>query len=297
MNENILNCPVCNEANLSPFLDVKDYFLTGETFSIQQCVSCGFRFVNPRPGKEEIDRYYQSAEYISHDAEKSDLISRIYRMVRKISIRGKYAIVNVYCQGGRILDIGCGTGEFLKYCHAKGFEVNGIEPNEKARAYAGTINSISASEKLDSLSGMHGSFTCITMWHVLEHIHDLNDLIAEVKKLLSPNGIFIVAVPNSNSWDALHYGKYWAAYDVPRHLYHFTKDTVLKLASKHDLAVLKIYPQKFDAYYVSMLSEKYMTGKVNYFNFILKGFWSNIRAWKHNSGHSSLIFVLSAKNA
>jgi len=218
-------------------------------------------------------------------------------MVRKISIRGKYAIVRCYCKSGQILDIGCGTGEFLKYCHSNGFEVKGIEPNEKARAYARTVNSIDVSEKPDSLSAMHGSFTCITMWHVLEHIHDLNEMIVEVKKLLSPNGIFIVAVPNSNSWDALHYGKYWAAYDVPRHLYHFTKDTVLKLASRHDLEVRKIYPQKFDAYYVSMLSEKYRTGNTNYFNFILNGFWSNILARKHNSGHSSLIFVLSAKKA
>jgi 2-polyprenyl-3-methyl-5-hydroxy-6-metoxy-1,4-benzoquinol methylase len=297
MTEKILQCPVCSKSNFSPFLDVKDYFLTQESFSIQQCVSCGFRFVNPRPDKEEIDRYYQSAEYISHDAEKSDLISRIYRMVRKVSIRGKFAIVKFYCPSGQILDIGCGTGEFLKYCHSKGFEIKGIEPSEKARAYARTINAIDVSEKLDSLSAMYESFTCITMWHVLEHIHDLNELIIEVKKLLSPKGIFIIAIPNSNSWDAVHYGKYWAAYDVPRHLYHFTKDTILKLASHHDLEVRKIYPQKYDAYYVSMLSEKYRTGKANYFNFILNGLWSNFQARKHKSGHSSLIFVLTAKNA
>jgi len=296
MSEKILQCPVCSKANFSPFLDVKDFFLTQEVFSIQQCVSCGFRFVNPRPDNEEIDRYYQSTEYISHDAEKSDLISRIYRMARKISIHGKYAIVNFYCQKGQILDIGCGTGEFLRYCHSKGFEVKGIEPNEKARTYARITNAINVSEKLVSLSAMHGSFTCITMWHVLEHIHDLNDLIVEVKKLLSPGGVFIVAVPNSNSWDAIHYGKYWAAYDVPRHLYHFTKDTVLKLASNHDLEVRKIHPQRLDAYYVSMLSEKYKTGKVSYINFLMNGFWSNIQARKHNTGHSSLIFVLSAKN-
>jgi 2-polyprenyl-3-methyl-5-hydroxy-6-metoxy-1,4-benzoquinol methylase len=297
MREIILNCPVCGNNIFNPFLKVKDHFLSQEEFSIQECDSCSFRFVNPRPGKSDIGRYYQSDKYISHDAEKSDLLSRLYKLARIISIRGKFRIVKKFCMGGKILDIGCGTGEFLNYCRIKGFEVAGVEPNDKARAYAQSKNLIIACKQLELLSGMNGMINCITMWHVLEHIHDLNELIMLIKQLLAPNGVLIVAVPNSNSWDAAYYKHFWAAYDIPRHIYHFTKGTMQGLASRTGLEVRKIFPQKLDAYYVSMLSEKYQSGKTNYFKSIAHGFWSNWQAKKHDTGHSSLIFVLSLKNA
>jgi 2-polyprenyl-3-methyl-5-hydroxy-6-metoxy-1,4-benzoquinol methylase len=295
MAEIIASCPVCGNIVFTHFLDVTDHFLTQEEFSIQECNSCRFRFINPRPGKQEIGRYYQSEEYISHDSGKNDLQSRIYKFARILSIRKKFSIVRNYSFGGTILDIGCGTGEFLYYCRKKNFEVKGVEPNGKARAFALSKNEILANEHLESLSDSPGSFNCITMWHVLEHIHNLNDLVIQAKRLLAPEGVFIVAVPNSNSWDAEKYQKFWAAYDVPRHLYHFTKETMQKLASRNGLEIIKIYPQGLDAYYVSLLSEKYLTGKTNYLKSILFGFWSNLQAKKQDIGHSSLIFVMKAE--
>lgn len=297
MTEKILKCPVCETTVFSLFLEVKDYFLTGEAFSIQQCKACGFKFINPRPDKIEIGRYYQSDEYISHDAKKSSIISHIYWIARVFSIKIKFKIVRKYIQPGRILDIGCGTGEFLKYCKSKGFDVAGVEPNDKASGFAKQVNGIPVWNKLTDLNAGKGAFNCITMWHVLEHVHDLNETLELVKGLINPEGIFVVAVPNCNSWDAQEYGEFWAAYDVPRHLYHFTDATLDKLASNHGFGIRKTIPQKLDAYYVSMLSEKYQLGRTNYFKSLIFGFWSNFQAAKQGRGYSSQIFILSLKKA
>ncbi|MEI7660731.1 MAG: class I SAM-dependent methyltransferase [Bacteroidota bacterium] len=295
MAEKINFCPVCKGGKFSDYLKVKDHFLSKETFNILQCISCGFRFVNPRPDKNEIGGYYQSEEYISHGVVKTDLLSRVYRIARIFSIRNKYRIVKKYCQSGRILDIGCGTGEFLAYCRKMGFEVSGVEPNEKARHFAGMENGITVSGKLKPSGDNGGIFNCITMWHVLEHVHELDQTLDTIKELLTPDGTFIAAVPNSNSWDALHYGSSWAAYDVPRHLYHFTESTMTELAKRNGFEVVKTWPQKLDAYYVSMLSEKYAKGKKNYLKSVILGFWSNFNAKTGGKGHSSLIFILSLK--
>ncbi len=297
MAEIISICPVCDNTAFSPFLPVKDYFLSKEDFSILSCNACGFRFVSPRPAKSEINKYYQSDEYISHGADKGDLISRIYKVARMVSIRRKFRILEKYTAGIKILDIGCGTAEFLSYCQKRGYNTTGIEPNDKARGFAKSINSVNTFEQVELLEGMNGSFNCITMWHVLEHIHNLNELITQVKQLLAPRGIFIVAVPNSNSWDAGYYKQFWGAYDVPRHLYHFTEKSFDKLVSKHGFEIRKIYPQKLDAFYVSMLSEKYKSGKNNFFNAACLGLWSNFRARMKDRGHSSQVFILSLKNS
>ena len=295
MEEKLTHCPVCKQTRFSLFLEVKDHFLSGENFIIQQCDACGFRFVNPRPVKSEIGRYYQSDDYISHGVKRRDLVSRVYRLARIFSIRHKFSIVKKYCKPGSVLDIGCGTGEFLAYCRSKGFQVSGVEPNEQARNFAKDENKIPVAGQLDSSAGGAGSFNCITMWHVLEHVHELDETIGQIKRLLSPGGVFIAAVPNSNSWDAVKYGPYWAAYDVPRHLYHFTEPAMRMLAEKWGFEVKTVLPQKLDAYYVSMLSEKYLTGKTSYLRSAVFGFWSNHRARRSGNGHSRLIFILSLK--
>ncbi|MEI7723884.1 MAG: class I SAM-dependent methyltransferase [Bacteroidota bacterium] len=297
MVEEIHNCPVCSNPVFSDFLKVKDYFLTKEVFTIQKCDACGFKFINPRPDKFKIGQYYQSDEYISHDAKKENLISRIYKIARRFSIKTKFSIVSEYGHKGKILDIGCGTGEFLQYCKSSGFDVYGVEPSEKARVFAQQVNKISVTDKLSDYGNAQHSFNCISMWHVLEHVHDLNETLEMVKALLKPDGVFIVAVPNCNSWDAQHYGNFWAAYDVPRHLYHFTDITLTKLVSKHGFIIRKLLPQKLDAFYVAMLSEKYRTGKINYFKFLILGLWSNFQSGKQKRGHSSQIFVLSLKKS
>jgi 2-polyprenyl-3-methyl-5-hydroxy-6-metoxy-1,4-benzoquinol methylase len=295
MAETILKCPVCEMSDFTHFLEIKDYFLTRENFKIQKCDACGFKFVNPRPDKFEIGRYYQSDEYISHDAKSMNLVNRIYKIARVFSVKNKFKIVCKHSRTGKILDIGCGTGEFLSYCKTRGFNITGVEPNDKAGAYARQINNIPVVKSLADIKTGHSSFICITMWHVLEHIHDLNETLEKVKSLLSPEGIFIVAVPNCNSWDAQKYGNFWAAYDVPRHLHHFVDTTLNKLVSKHGFEIRNMIPQKLDAFYVSMLSEKYRTGRNNYLKALIGGLWSNFQAGKEGRGHSSQIFILSLK--
>ena len=262
---------------------------------MQKCSNCGFKFINPRPDIKAIDHYYQSKDYISHDANDTNLINQIYKLARRFSITNKFKTVKKYIRAGKVLDIGCGTGEFLGYCQSRGFDVEGIEPNDKARNYAVQVNKIPVSENLTDLVIRKESFGCISMWHVLEHIHDLNDEIEQVKNLLVPDGVFIVAVPNSDSWDAKHYGKFWAAYDVPRHLYHFNKATLTRLMSNHGFEIVQVIPQKLDAFYISILSERYRTGGNRYFKSLMIGSWSNFQARKKVRGYSSQIFILSLK--
>ena len=297
MPEKLHQCPVCRNSVFSLFLEIEDVFLSKELFSVQKCDSCGFKFINPRPDKMEIERYYQSNDYISHDAKNANFINQIYKQARRFAIRNKYKIVKKYISAGKVLDIGCGTGEFLGYCNSMGFDAEGVEPNLKARSYARQVNKIPVAEALTDLVSRKATFGSISMWHVLEHIHDLNDEIEHVKALLEPGGVFIVAIPNCDSWDAQKYGKYWAAYDAPRHLYHFNQETLTRLVSNHGFELVKTIPQKLDAFYISMLSEKYSTGSNAYFKSLILGFWSNFQARKQGRGHSSLIFVLSLKKA
>ena len=291
------NCPVCGKTDFSLYLEVPDYFLTRETFSIFRCESCGFKFINPRPGEEEIGRYYQSENYISHDASGKSLLKWVYKAARTISVRTKFKIVRKHSGPGKILDVGCGTGEFLRHCRMNGYEISGGEPNDKAGTFAREVNGIPVNRSLNDLIRDRMVFDCITLWHVLEHLHDLNETLERIKRMLTPDGVVIVAVPNSNSWDAQKYGRAWAAYDVPRHLYHFTVETMQALAANHGFEIPDILPQKLDAYYVSMLSEKYLTGKNSYFKSMAMGFWSNFQAGRDRRGHSSQIFVLKTKKA
>lgn len=297
MTEKLTNCPVCDHTEFTLFMEVSDHFLTKETFSIMECKGCGFKFINQRPDAGKIGSYYQSDAYISHGAKKMDPISRIYRLARVFSIKMKFGIVNKYAAAGNVLDIGCGTGEFLKYCQTQGFEVAGVEPSEKARHFAIHENKIPVVEKLEDMLPGQRLFNCITLWHVLEHLHDLNGSVEMIRKLLAPGGTLIVAVPNCNSWDAKNYRTFWAAYDVPRHLYHFTETSLKKLMTKHGFEIQHVLPQKLDAYYVSMLSEKYTSGSNNYLKALFNGFRSNMKAGMDKNGHSSQIFVLSRKMA
>lgn len=295
MNEKLNICPVCEQNTNEQFLLVEDHFLTKEKFLICRCLSCGFKFINPRPANNEIGKYYQSEQYISHNSSRFNLLSFTYRIARYFTIRGKYRLIKTSSNGTKLLDIGCGTGEVIKYCKEHGFTVQGVEPTKSAREFAIEKNGLDVKASLEEVSLIPTRYNCITLWHVLEHIHDLNSTLTLVKSLLDPEGALIIAVPNSDSYDAKVYGEFWAAYDVPRHLYHFTKDTMKILAQKHGFTIQKMVPQKLDAYYVSLLSEKYKNGHANYFMAFINGFRSNREGKNNGSGHSSLIFLLTHK--
>ena len=290
--EDLKKCQTCGNSLFTPHLECCDYFLTKEIFHLVSCKSCGFVFVNPRPEPDELQIYYQSDEYISHSGSKKGIVNSIYVKIRNYTHSKKLKLVSKLSIGKNILDIGCGSGELLKLFKDNEWQTIGIEPNTNARNYA--INSLGLKvldeEGLSSIPDK--SKDVITMWHVLEHVSDLNLRITELKRIIKENGVILIAVPNYLSYDANYYGKFWAAYDVPRHLYHFSQEIIKKLFLNHQLKVVDILPMKFDSYYVSMLSEKYKTGKQNILKAMFIGHKSNCKAKKNNLNYSSLIYVI-----
>jgi len=285
----INKCKICDGSEFELFIKTKDYFYTQEEFSLSKCNNCGFVFTNPIP--KNLGSYYETEEYLSHDSGRENIISRLYGFVRNMNISNKYNIVSSYVSRGTILDIGCGTGELLAYFKKRGWKTIGVEPNAKARQTAISLNNVDVlpEEELTQLES--GSQDVVSMWHVLEHVENLNDRIIDVKRITADNGVMIFALPNLNSPDAKKYGKYWAGLDVPRHLYHFTEESFSRLITKHNLKLAKSIPMKFDSYYVSMLSEKYIKSSFGLIRAFLSGVKSNSKAKKENN-YSSMIFVV-----
>lgn len=292
--ELLRNCPICGSESFDPFISGKDYFLTGEPFEIVKCRSCGFRFTNPRPKATELSKYYESTEYISHSNTQKGLFAAVYRQVRKYTLVRKLSLIKQFQKKGEILDIGCATGQFLHFMGGHGWKTTGIEPDDKTRAKAISEYGLKVFPEEQLNTFQKTSFDVITMWHVLEHVSDLNARMEQLKSLLKPIGTLFIAVPNCEAHDAKFYGKYWAGYDLPRHLYHFTKEDIIRLAENHGFKIVRILPMKFDAFYVSLLSEKYKSGKMRWFPAFWNGLMSNIKS-KPQNGHSSLIYVVTIK--
>ncbi|WP_340200992.1 class I SAM-dependent methyltransferase [Ascidiimonas sp. W6] len=265
----------------------KDHSVSGEEFEL--VYDAVFDMLKTDPVPDNLEAYYNSEAYISHTDGKRTLFEKVYQWVKNYTLANKLSYLEKHHHSkGRLLDIGAGTGDFLVEAKTSGWEVSGIEPNEDARARAEN-KGIQLNPDLDDL--IENKFHAITMWHVLEHIQDLDKQIESLRKVLVSNGTLFVAVPNFKSYDALHYKQYWAAYDVPRHLWHFSQTSIQKIFEKHEMKVVEIIPMKFDAYYVSLLSEKYKTGKMNVMKAFFTGFVSN---WKGNKTkqYSSLIYVI-----
>lgn len=274
--------------NAKPFQKIKDHSVSKETFELLHNAELDLVFTHPQPGTEKLPSYYDSPDYISHTDSKRSLFEKIYRIVKNYALRNKLKLVNSESEKGIILDIGAGTGDFLSVLKHDGWKIIGVEPNDKARAIAISKAIPFANELLDL---ENNAFDAITMWHVLEHVPDVEKQILELKRLLKPNGTIFIAVPNFNSFDANYYGGYWAAFDVPRHLWHFSKTAIIKLFEVQNLEVIKVLPMKFDSYYVSLLSEKYKTGKMNFLKAFFIGLKSN-RYGNRNSEYSSHIYVI-----
>jgi 2-polyprenyl-3-methyl-5-hydroxy-6-metoxy-1,4-benzoquinol methylase len=285
-------CILCKGTDLGFFLELKDHFLSKQSFSLLQCKSCGLMYTTPQPEINDIQDYYNSKDYTSHDTRDNSLKNYLYKIARKISLASKLKLISSYKNTGKLLDIGAGTGEFINYFHKHGWEISGIEPNEKAREQARNKYKLNVGN-IDDLNGIaEGSLDVITMWHVLEHTFDPVKQMKLNFKLLKTDGLLVLALPNYGSWDAHHYKQYWAAYDVPRHLFHFSENAVNNIAKLTGFCVHDKKPLKFDAYYISLLSEKYKTGKTNYLKAGINGFRSNWAAYRRRSGYSGLIYVL-----
>jgi 2-polyprenyl-3-methyl-5-hydroxy-6-metoxy-1,4-benzoquinol methylase len=296
MAEILKTCPLCNSGQFHLAYTIKDFSVSGEEFSIQSCENCTLMFTSPRPAEHQIAPYYATELYISHKDEGNSLINRVYKQVRRITMSQKVDLLNKAIPNkGKILDIGCGTGYFLDSMEAAGWHIAGVEVDDGARKLAEQRLNIKIENNLLAMN--FEQYKTITMWHVLEHIHKLNESMLKITDMLEDNGRLIVALPNWKSNDAQYYKEYWAAWDVPRHLYHFSPESVAELASKYSLTVQDILPMKFDSYYVSLLSEQYKGGSIlRYPKAVIKGLSSNLKA-ASSGQYSSLIYVLKKQNA
>ena len=271
------------------YLHTKDHSLTKEEFSL--ILNKKFDLLITEPLPKRLEKYYEFDEYISHTDNNKSLIDKVYQLVRNYTLKKKLKLINSQnTVTKKILDIGCGTGDFLSTCSKNKWNTIGVEPNQKARDISITKNLV-VKEKLEEIIEIGEQYDIITLWHVLEHVPNLIEYIDQLKRLLKDNGTLIIAVPNYKSFDAQHYHTNWAAYDVPRHLWHFSKTSIQKLFSEFELNLVKILPMKFDSFYVSLLSEKYKTGKMNPIKAFYIGLKSNLKARKTKE-YSSHIYLL-----
>jgi 2-polyprenyl-3-methyl-5-hydroxy-6-metoxy-1,4-benzoquinol methylase len=280
-------------SNKKHFLTVKDYSVSQETFDLYYDQTLDLLITHPQPSLENLGKYYESEDYISHTDNKRSLFEKLYHFIKGIALKNKVNLINsLQPQKGRILDIGAGTGDFLSVSKNDGWQTIGVEPSERAKAIAKSkgVSFVSESKELEN-----HSFDIISMWHVLEHVPDLDQQIKELKRLLKPTGTLIIAVPNFKSFDAKHYGKFWAAFDVPIHFWHFSKTAIQLLFENEQMILEKVLPMKFDSFYVSLLSEKYKSGKMNFVSAFFIGLQSNWKA-KKDFEYSSHIYILKNKS-
>jgi ubiquinone/menaquinone biosynthesis C-methylase UbiE len=291
MPETITFCPVCQSTQFQHYLDCIDYTVSKERFHLDECRNCHFIFTNPRPLASEIGKYYQSEDYISHSNSSVGIQNKLYKTARKFAIRGKLKLIdNLKVTNRNLLDYGCGTGEFLAAAGAAGWQVQGMEPDPGARnqAIQNLKLTVSAPEELRNLGSE--SVQVITLWHVLEHVHDLQETIQQFHRVLKRGGNLIIAVPNCDSSDAKSYGAAWAAYDVPRHLYHFTLPVMRRLMEANSFSLQSVSGMFFDPFYISLLSEKYRGG-MNPIRAGWNGMITNLKGVVDVKNHSSLLYV------
>ncbi len=287
-------CPACRSAAISKVFLCKDHTVSKEVFEIWQCSACTLRFTQNAPNERKIAPYYQSADYISHSDTKKGLINQLYHRVRNYTLKGKRNLVQSATgkKEGVLLDTGAGTGAFAHTMQQAGWSVTGLEPDDSARQCAFQQYQMEFKTTGELLLLPAGSYDAITLWHVLEHVHDLHGYLASFQRILKPTGKLFIAVPNYSSYDADVYGDGWAAYDVPRHLYHFSPRSMELLMKEHGFTITEMRPMWFDSFYVSMLSEKYR-GKHGY---LLRAFWNglatDIKTIFNKKACSSLIYIV-----
>ncbi|HBK84201.1 MAG TPA: methyltransferase [Flavobacterium sp.] len=283
--------------NFSPnlvFMKVTDHSVSKKTFELLFDEELQLLKTSPQPSLNELPSYYESNDYISHTDAKRTFFEKLYHLVKKQALKNKVGLISTqHPQKGDLLDIGAGTGDFLIEAKNAGWNTIGFEPNKKAKQIALSKN-VCLTDSLENLSPH--SFDVITMWHVLEHVPDVEKQIAVLKSLLKPNGTIIIAVPNYKSFDAQYYKSFWAAYDVPRHLWHFSKISIQKIFQKQQLQLYSIKPMWFDSFYVSLLSEKYQHGKINYLKGFTIGLLSNIIGFVKKEFSSHIYIIKNTKS-
>ena len=290
-------CPACKTNSIAFVLEVKDYTVSGKKFAVWQCNQCKLRFTQAAPSADAIGSFYQSNDYISHSDTKKGIINRLYHSVRNITLKQKRKEVQkaTGLQTGTLLDVGAGTGAFASEMKKAGWLVTALEPDETARENAKKNYGLSLQLPEELFAQIPESFDAITLWHVLEHIHELHRYLQTFQQVVKQGGILMIAVPNYTSFDAAYYKEHWAAYDVPRHLYHFSPQSMKPLLLQYGFEMVAMKAMPFDSFYVSMLSEKYKTGKNNYAGALLTGVRSNLAASGKPEKSSSVIYIAKKK--
>lgn len=293
--ETVLHCPICGSKTSTLALSAADYTVSRETFSIRACDSCGFQFTSPRPEQDSIGKYYISEDYISHVAKATSLKDRIYHQVRRRAIQGKHRLIQKYHTSGNVLDVGCGTGDFLSYLKQKGYAVQGVEVSERARSLA-EAKGIPVAEEMKHVPA-EAQFKVITLWHVLEHMADPKQTLSQLYERCTADALLVIAVPDRSSWDCEHYGAQWAAWDVPRHLLHFRREDMQRLLDNSGFELIQARSMWFDAPYVSMLSEQYRGAGpvVALVKGAFVGLWSNLIALASRRPTSSSLYLVQKR--
>lgn len=272
------------------YLTCTDFSVSNEKFELLYHEDLDLLQTTPAPSLKDLPQYYKSENYISHTNSNKSLFDKVYQVVRNYTLKKKVSLINSFDLDKKsLLDVGCGTGHFLNAAKNNGWKVSGMEPDDDARAIADTILDEKIFSNIDQLN--EEKFDCITLWHVLEHVPNVEDYIQKLEALLKPNGRLLIAVPNFKSYDANFYKEHWAAFDVPRHLWHFSQTAIKKLFGARNFKIERTAPMKFDAFYVSLLSEQYKKNKLGVFRAFIIGCLSNLKA-KRTSEYSSLIYVL-----
>lgn len=287
--EIISNCPICQSQHIESFLEAKDFTVSGEYFKIVQCRKCDFLFTNPRPSAKEAGKYYESENYISHSNTNKGLVNKLYHWIRNFTLKQKVNWISPYKQSKEILDIGCGNGHFLKACQNAGWNVSGMELDKKTAEQAEKNTGVKIANHLKEIDRTH-QFQIISLWHVLEHVYELDEYFAFFKANLKLSGKLLLALPNPKSHDAEKFKSFWAAYDVPRHIHHFTPKTIELLANKHGFKLVKTKGLLFDSFYISLLSNEYQSGKKKLIPSFITGAFSNLKALIFNGNYSSNLY-------
>lgn len=289
--ETVDQCPICGSMTSSFALSAKDHTVSHEDYTIRKCDSCGFHFTSPRPNQDQIGKYYLSEDYISHAAKATSLKDRVYHTVRRRAIRGKHKLIQKYHGTGSVLDIGCGTGDFLAYLKQQGYAAQGVEVSDQARSLA-ELKGLPVANELEHIPAKN-QFKVVSLWHVLEHMPDPLHTLGLIHARSADDALLIIAVPDRSSWDCDHYGALWAAWDVPRHLLHFRRKDMRQLLTRSGFELIESRNMWFDAPYVSMLSEQYCgAGPMRaLIKGAITGLWSNLIAWAANSPTSSTLFL------
>lgn len=291
MMEKISSCPACGETKLLPFLTTKDYTVSKKTFKIVRCDACKLLLTNPRPSATEAGPYYKSENYISHSDTQEGIINKLYHIVRNFTLKQKTRWIEKEKTGNlQLLDIGCGNGHFLHACQKAGWKISGMELDPVTAARAESMLGIDIYSSIKEIS-KDEKFDLISLWHVLEHVYELDDYFKFFASQITQKGVLILALPNAASFDAHYFKDCWAAYDVPRHIYHFEPNTITFLAKKYGFKLKSKRGQVFDSFYISLLSHQYQTGKKKIISSFIIGLWSNVSAYLGKGNYSSNLYI------